>query len=97
MAHTTSWQGLSDTFTAITEVFQSNEDPLNSYHKFHFKQDRSPQLYNIQEEISNVSINSNKRSKFCSHRENKLPPGESKELKAECKAVKTSKVLRQLQ
>lgn len=29
MAHTTSWQELNDTFTAITEVFQSNEDPLH--------------------------------------------------------------------
>lgn len=47
--------------------------------------------------MSNISINSNKRSNFYSHGENKLPLGESKELKAQCKVVKTSKVLRQLQ
>lgn len=55
--------------------------------------DRSPQLYNTLQQISNVSINSNKRSNFYSHEENKLPPGESKKVKAEGKVVKTSKLL----
>lgn len=77
--------------------FHSNEDPLHCYHKSYFKQDRSPQLHNTLQQMSNVSININKRSNFYSHDKNKLPLGESKELKAECEVVKTSKLLRQLQ
>lgn len=64
MAQITSWQELNDTFTAITKVFQSNEDPLHCYHKLYFKQDRSPQLYNTLRQISNVSTHSNKGVTF---------------------------------
>lgn len=61
MARTSSWQELNDTFAAITEVCQSNEDPLHCYHNLYFKQDKSPQLNTLQQ-ISNVSTNSNKMS-----------------------------------
>lgn len=64
MAQTTSWQGLNDTFTTIPKVFQSNEDPLHCYRKLHFKQDRSPQLYNTIQPISNISIHNNKGVTF---------------------------------
>lgn len=92
MAHASSWKGLNDASTAVTEVFQGNEDPLCRYHTLYSKQDRSSV---VQYSTRNTSAHRRKRRNFYSHGESKTATGKSKELNGECKVVKTGKVLRQ--